>query len=335
MVPRPAVSADGRYLILSLRRGIDPGAELRVLDLQHGDAGFRILMPASGVQASDMQASGAQAAVVASQGATFYVRTDDAADTGRIVAIDLARPGRRHWHEVVPASADTLLEAHFFGGRLVCHYLRDACSRLKVFGLDGAFVRDIPLPDMTTLGGSPMAHERIDGSPESDVVHYGLESFTESESLWAHDLAAGTTTLVRAAAASLDPGAFVTERVQLTSADGTVLPMFVTRRRSLPRSGDVPALLCGHGGVGVPVAPAFSAQSAVWLERGGMLAVASVRGGGEFGRGWHEAGRRGNKQNAFDDFCACARWLAGPGWSRAGRIAINGGPTAACWSAPA
>jgi prolyl oligopeptidase len=310
-----AVPADGRHLILSLKPGIGPGGEIRVLDLDDPDAGWRVLVPAGS----------ALAVVVAARDETFYVLTDDAADRRRIVAIDPGRPGRAHWREVIPPSADTLLEAHFFGGRLVCHYLRDACSQLRVFELDGTFVRDIPLPAMTTLAGSQATHELIEGGPDRDIVHFEVVSFTESAGLWAHDLRAGTTTLVRAPAVSLDPREFVTERVRVTSADGTELPMFLTRRRDLTRSGDVPVLLYGYGGIGVSTTPSFSPAWAVWVERGGMLAVASLRGGGEYGRAWHEAGRRERKQNVFEDFCACARWLASSGWSRAARIAINGG----------
>jgi prolyl oligopeptidase len=168
-------------------------------------------------------------------------------------------------------------------------------------------------------------HELITGTPDSDIVHFEVVSFTESGRVYRHDLRSGQTTLVHAAAASLDPAAFVTERAEVTSADGTMLPLFLTRRRDLPRRGDVPVLLHGYGGVGACTTPSFSAVWAVWLERGGMLAVASLRGGGEYGRAWHDAGKLANKQNVFDDFCACARWLASSGWSRADRIAINGG----------
>jgi prolyl oligopeptidase len=143
------VTPDGRYLVVSLSRGIGPGAELRVLDLDRPESGWRVLVPDSGDLAQ----------VITSQGTTFCLLTDDGADKRRIVAIDLEHPGRPHWHEVVPEAGDTLLEAHFFGGRLVCHYLRDACSLLRVFELDGTFVRDIPLPAMSTLAGNQLRHE--------------------------------------------------------------------------------------------------------------------------------------------------------------------------------
>lgn len=315
LYPSVKVTADGRYLVLTISRGISPGAEVRVLELAQPDAGWRILLPGEGVLAE----------VVAAEGSTFYVLTDDHADRRRIVAVGLEQPQRSRWREVIPAGEDTLLEAHHFGGRLVCHYLRDACSLLRVSELDGTAVRDIPVPDLSTLAGGQVGHDGIEGSAESDLVLFQTVSFTEAESLWSHDLRTGETALLRPAPCSLDPARFVTERVSVTSADGTVLPMFVTRRRDLPRDGEAPVLLYAYGGVGICITPSFSVEWAVWVERGGVLAVGCLRGGGEYGRAWHDAGRRANKQNVFDDFCACARWLAGSGWSRPGRIAINGG----------
>jgi len=315
LFPDFAVSTDGRYLILTLDHGIGPGGEVRVLDLDRKDAGWRVLVPDGDTLAE----------VVATRDDTFYVLTDHEAGRRRIVAVDVANPGRAHWREVVPAADDTLLEAHFFGGRLVCHYLHDACSRLRVFELDGTFARDIPLPDLVTLAGNAVRHELITGSPRSDIVYFEVVSFTASASLYRHDLGTGQTTLVRGPAAALDPDVYVTERVSVTSADGTALPMFLTRRRDLPRDGEAKVLLYGYGGVGASTTPAFHPAWALWVERGGLLAVASLRGGGEYGRAWHDAGKLAAKQNVFDDFCACARWLAASGWSRAGRIAINGG----------
>jgi prolyl oligopeptidase len=318
------VSTDGQYVIVSLSPGIGPGGEIRVRELSRPDAAWLVLIPAWH----------AKAEVIASQGSVFYVLTDEGADRRRIVAIDAATTQAAkaatatqvlaEAREVVPECADTLLEAHFFGGRLVCHYLRDACSLLRVFGPDGTYQRDIPLPDMVTLGGSQIQHEQIEGSADSDIVYFEVQSFTEPGRLWRHDLGSGHTTLVRPAAMSLSPDEYLTERVTVTSADGAAVPMFLTRRRDLRRSGDVPVLLYGYGGVGVSITPEFSPAWAAWVERGGLLAVASLRGGGEYGRAWHNAGRLADKQNTFDDFCACAQWLASSGWSRPGRIAING-----------
>lgn len=314
-LPDAIVSDDGRYLVVSVRRGLHPETQLHVLDLEDAAAGFRPLVPGF---TANME-------VVANEGATFYVLTDDGADRRRVVAIELDRPERASWREVVPERAETLCEAHHYGGRLVCHYLCDAHSVLRVHGFGGEHLHDVPLPGLVTLGGSPVDHAGIEGRPGSDVVHFEVVSFTESGSLWSHDLGSGETALVRPSLAPLEPGDFVTEQVFAPSDDGTAVPLFLTRRKDIAPTGDVPVLLHGYGGFDIAITPEFSVTHAVWLERGGILAVASLRGGGEYGRAWYDGGRREAKQNVFDDFAGCARWLAASGWSRPGRIAIRGG----------
>jgi prolyl oligopeptidase len=299
---------------VSLSRGLGAGQELRVLDLERAEAGFRLLIAASQ----------ARYGIAGCLDGTLYLVTDDRADRRRVVAVDARRPGRDDWREVIAEAPETLLEAHLFGGRLVCHYLRDGCSVLRVRELDGSNAREIPVPEFSCLSGSLATHDAIAGAADSDIVHYQTESFTESASLWRHDLRSGRTTLVREPAVSLGPE-YVTERVVVRSADGTAVPLFLTRNRDRPRDGEAPVLLHGYGGVGICVGPRFSPAFAAWVERGGMLAVASLRGGGEYGRRWHHDGRLARKQHTFDDFCACARWLSGSGWTRAGRIGINGG----------
>jgi prolyl oligopeptidase len=309
-LPDATVTDDGRFLIVSISRGTAPESQLWVLDLAdtaEPATGLRPLVPDFG---SIVEA-------VATVGSTFYLLTDHEAERRRIVAVDFDRPDRDHWREVVPESADTLRDAHWFGGRLVCHYLHDAHSVVRVHELDGTHVRDIPLPGIASLEG-------IDGRHDRDLVHLLATSFTESGSLWLHDLGSGQTALVRPSGCRIDPAAYVTEQVSVTSADGTRIPVFVTRRRDVTPTGDVPALLYGYGGFNIPLTPSFSVTWAVWLERGGLLAVANLRGGGEYGRAWHDAGRLARKQNVFDDFAACARWLSESGWSRPERIAVNG-----------
>jgi prolyl oligopeptidase len=178
---------------------------------------------------------------------------------------------------------------------------------------------------MTSVTGGVRDHEAIEGRPAGNLVHFKLESFTESGSLWQHDLSAGETRLLRQSAVAIEPGTLITEQVFVTSGDKTRIPVFLSHRRDISPSGDVPVLLHGYGGFDVPVTPTFSARGAAWMERGGLFAVANLRGGGEYGKDWHDSGRLANKQNVFDDFCACARWLTSSGWSRPGRIAINGG----------
>jgi prolyl oligopeptidase len=313
--PDISVSTDGCYLIVSLSRGLGSGHEVRILELARLDLGLRLLLPAGC----------ADQAVVATQDGVCYVLTEDAADRRRIISVPVSEPGRENWRDIVPEAQDTLLEAHFFGGRLVCHYLRDACSVLRVFRLDGTAVHEVTVPEMSTLSGSPVGHEAIEGTAASPVVHFQTESFTQSRSLWRHDLDSGQTTLVRAPSVALPAAEYLTERVFVRSGDGTMVPLFLTRRRDLPRDGNARVLLYGYGGVGASETPVFKPDWAAWLQRGGMLARACLRGGGEYGRSWYRDGRLERKQNVFDDFCACLRWLVSSGWSRPGRIAITGG----------
>jgi len=313
--PDISLSPDGRYLVVSLSRGLGAGDEVRVLDLAEPEGGFRVLLPAGR----------SEHAVVAARDGTFYVLTGAGADRGRIVAVPLAAPAAENWREVVPEGPDTLLEAHFFGGRLVCHYLRDACSALRVFELSGDPAAGIAVPELSTLSGSQVRHEGIEGTADSDIVHFHTESFTQAPSLWRHDLSTGQTTLIRGPESALDPDGYLTERVFVTSGDGTRVPLFLTRRRDLARDGSAPVLLYGYGGVGASETPKFKPDWAAWIERGGVLALACLRGGGEYGRGWYRDGRLDRKQNVFDDFCACMRWLASSGWSAPDRIGISGG----------
>jgi prolyl oligopeptidase len=307
-IPAAGVTDDRRYLIVTVTRGT--GTETRVL--------VRELTDPTGVLAPLNDGFDAKDEVIEHLGdGSFLVLTDRGAERGRVVR---ARVGTRpeDWPEVVPEADDKLQEAHIFGGQLVCHYLHDAYSVLRLFGLDGEPRGSIDFPGPASVG-------EISGRPSSPLVHFQIMSFVQSGAIWSHDLEKGTTEVVAPSAARLDPSRFVTEQVFVTSDDGTRVPMFVTRANDLEPSGEVPALLYGYGGFNVPMTPSFSVTHASWLDRGGLLAVANLRGGGEFGRSWHDAGRLARKQNVFDDFAACARWLDSSGWSRPGRVAVMGG----------
>jgi prolyl oligopeptidase len=308
------VSEDGRFVVISISQGTAPEAQLRVLDLERPGDGLRPLV-------DDFSS---KARYVTNVGSTFYLLTDDGAERQRIVAVELENPGRERWREVIAESTALLLAARQCHDLLVCHYLSDACSRLVVFGLDGSHVRDIPVPDVSSL---PADYDNagFEGGPDSTKLHFVSTSFTDSGSLWEHDLDGGETRLVRPATAQVDPRALVSEQVFVTAEDGTSIPLFLARRRDTQPNGDVPVLLYGYGGFDVSITPQFRVSWATFMERGGLLAVAALRGGGEYGRSWHRAGILSNKQQVFDDFCDCSRWLAASGWSRPGRIAINGG----------
>jgi prolyl oligopeptidase len=305
-IPHAGVTDDSRFLVVTVSQGT--GSETHVLVRDLTEAGELVPLNPE-FEAKDE--------VIDHVGdGEFLVLTDRGAERGRVVR---ARIGvdPNEWTEVVPETADTLLDARFYGGRLVCHYLHDAQSVLRVHDTAGRLVAAIPLPPATSV-------TELSGRAASSRMHFQVMSYVESGAIWSHDLESGATALVRPSAARFPSSDFVTEQVFVPSADGTRIPMFLTRPVSFVPSGRAPVLLYGYGGFNVPVTPAFSVTFAAWLDRGGILAVANLRGGGEYGRAWHEAGRLARKQNVFDDFAACARWLAESGWSSPERIAVMG-----------
>ena len=307
-VSTAAVTEDQRFLVVTAQVGTGTETYVLVRDLSLEGSKLEPLNPV--LDAGDH--------VVEHAGdGSFYVQTDRRAERGRVVQ---ARPGQTpdEWVEVIAEAGDTLNDVRFYAGHLVCHYLRDARSIVSVHGADGTRIREIPLPD-------PVSVVEISGRIDSDLIFFSVSSFTRAGEIWSHDLRSGQTTLVSSSSAPLSADHYVTEQVFVESGDGTPVPMFLTRSRSARPTGDGRVLLYGYGGFNVPLTPSFSVTYAAWLDRGGMLAVANLRGGGEYGRAWHDAGRLTKKQNVFDDFAACARWLSSSGWSRPDRIAVMGG----------
>jgi prolyl oligopeptidase len=304
-----SASDDHRYLLMRISRGTFQENQLHVLDLVDPDAELIAL-------AGDFSA---EVEVAGNVGDTFYLVTDDGAERRRIVAMELKSPDEQRRRQIVGESDDTLLSASVYGGHLVAHYLHDAHSRLSVLSLDGADVSEIGLPGIVTV-------TETSGETDEPLMHFATTSFTDAGSLWSHDLSTGRTSPVPTGRSPINVEQMVTEQVFVDSVDGTPIPVFLVHRHDVTPTGDVPVLLYGYGGFNIPLTPAFSALRAVWAERGGVLAVANLRGGGEYGKAWYDAGRLANKQNVFDDFCAVARWLGGDsGWSRPARVAIHGG----------
>jgi prolyl oligopeptidase len=314
-IPYAEVSDDGAFLTLTVEKGSVFENQLLILDLRDPQGTWSALV-------GDFESVNQ---VVTNAGSTFYLVTDYGAERKRLVAVDLNQPGRENWREVIGETPDTLQNAYFLGGYFVCHYLRDAHSVLRVHAIDGGHVRDIPLPGIASLGLDAQLDWALAGRAQSDLMLFATTTFTDPGSIWSHRLSTGQTEIIERSAAAIDPGSYLTEQVFAQSADGTMVPIFLTRHRDLAADGQAPALLYAYGGFDVSITPSFSPEMAAWLARGGVLAVANLRGGGEYGRAWHEAGRRAAKQNVFDDFCACARWLASSRWSSRDRIAITGG----------
>ncbi len=301
-----SLSRDGRWLFLHHQHGWN-STDVYVRDLAAGQAEFTPLVVGRDAIFE-----------VTAWRDRFYVHTNDGAPRFRVYEVDPARPARDDWRELVPQSEGTLEYIQIIGGRLVLGYLRGAHSSLEIRGLDGALVRELPLPGLGSTGG-------LVGNPDEDRAYYSYTSFTEPSQIFETSIASGETRLWQKIDLPVDTERFLVEQVWYPSKDGTTISMFVVRRRDLPLRGDAPTLLTGYGGFSVSMTPGFSARAVVWLEHGGVYAVPNLRGGGEYGEDWHKDGMREKKQNVFDDFAAAARSLVERGYTSHDRLAILGG----------
>lgn len=310
----PSVPDDGDFLVITISKGTAPETRVEVTDLSGGQGTPVVLVPDFNCEAH----------VVTNVGRTFFLLTDHEAERRRVVAVDLDHPEQDNWREVVPQQAAALTAAVNCGGKLICHYLEDACSRLSVYSLDGGFLHDIQVPAASSVQAQIGRELGLQARPGNSVAHFAVQSYTDPGSLWSHDVATATTTMLSASQAHFETGSMLTEMVFVVAGDGARVPLFLTRRADAVPDGKMRVLLYGYGGFDIAITPWFDRANALFVQRGGMLAVACLRGGGEYGRSWHDAGRLAQKQRVFDDFCDCARWLVSSGWSGAAYIGING-----------
>jgi prolyl oligopeptidase len=251
-------------------------------------------------------------------GDTLFLRTDLDAPRGRVVALELPAGGEGRPREVVAESKATLVDAVVAGDRLVLHELADVKSRLRMATLDGAPAGEVALPGIGAVGWP------IFGRHRSTELFFSFATFTAPRVVWRADVAGGERTPFLPPDIPFDAGAYETRQVFVASKDGTKVPMFVVAKKGLARDGSHPAFLTGYGGYGATVTPDYDPALPLWLERGGVWAVANIRGGGEYGEEWHRAGMLARKQNGFDDFLAAAEWLIAERYTTAARLGIYG-----------
>ena len=312
--PYASVSEDGEYLLVNLQEGyLENAVHYRKID--EPDSAIRPLL----------DQWDALYGYVVNVGSVFLFETNKDAPRNRIVAVDLdedGAPGAPTLHEVLPESEDTLSYASAVGGKLVLNYLHDARTVVRLAEPNGTKpatpAGEVELPGIGSAGG-------FGGRWEDPETFYFYDSFGTPLQIHRYDVATGESELIRSPAIDADLDGYETEQVFYESRDGTRIPMFVTHRKGIEKNGDNPTLLYGYGGFNLPLTPGFSSSRLAWLEMGGMLAIPNLRGGGEYGREWHLAGTKENKQNVFDDFIAAAEWLIAEGYTSAGRIAIQGG----------
>ncbi|MDQ3649068.1 MAG: prolyl oligopeptidase family serine peptidase, partial [Acidobacteriota bacterium] len=251
-------------------------------------------------------------------GPVFWLTTDLDAPRGKVIAIDTRQPERGNWKVVVPEAAETLEGANVVGDMFITSYLKDARAQVKTFRLDGHPVREVALPGIGTVAG-------FDGKRRDRETFYSFTGFTTPATIYRYDIASGKSIAFRQPKVDFNPQDYETKQVFYTSRDGTRVPMFITHKKGLKFDGSNPTYLYGYGGFDVSLTPAFSVGNLVWMEMGGVYAVANLRGGGEYGKDWHQAGTKQKKQNVFNDFIAAVEWLMANKYTSTPKLAIGGG----------
>jgi len=302
------VTEDGDYLVISVSQGTDPRNLVFWRDLRNPEAAVVELV----------NSFEAKFSLIDSEGTVFWFETDLDAPRGRVIAIDIAKPERENWQEVIPQAEETLMGVNILNHQFVTFYLKDAYTQVKVFDLNGTYVREVELPGIGSAGG-------FGGKRHETETFYSFTSFTTPTTIYRYDMVSGESSVFRQPTVDFNPDEYETKQVFYSSKDGTRVPMFITHKQGLKLNGNNPTYLYGYGGFNIPLTPSFSPSNIVWLEMGGVFAVPNLRGGGEYGEEWHQAGTKLNKQNVFDDFIAAAEWLIEHQYTSPKKLAIAGG----------
>jgi prolyl oligopeptidase len=251
-------------------------------------------------------------------GDTMFMQTNLDAENGKILAVDLKKPARENWREVVATGASPINGFSLAGGKLFVNYLENVSTRVKVYDTAGKYLRDVKLPGIGSTGG-------MNGSWTKDEAFYSFSSFAQPTIIYRYHVATGKQEEWARLKVPVSSDQIEVKQVWYESKDKTRIPMFLVHKKGLKLDGSRPALLTGYGGFNASSTPNFSAIAAFWAEMGGVFALANLRGGGEFGEKWHKAGMLGNKQNVFDDFIAASEWLIKNNYTNPSRLAIRGG----------
>ncbi|HJU65849.1 MAG TPA: prolyl oligopeptidase family serine peptidase [Gemmatimonadaceae bacterium] len=310
---RAQVTDDGQYVIINVSQGTDRKNRLYYIDL--GSARSPKVDNPVVKLLDDFDAS---YEFVGNTSTVFYVRTDLDAPRGRLVAIDINERARANWKPIIRESSDPLTDVSLVGNHFVANYLQHARAHVRFHTLTGVVVDTLELPGLGSVGG-------LNGRREDTEMFYSYTSFLQPTTIFRYDFREQRSEVFKQAKLDFDASRYETKQVFFTSKDGTRVPMFITARRDLRLDGTNPTYLYGYGGFNVAMTPSFAASRLVWLEMGGVYAVANLRGGGEYGKEWHEAGMKERKQNVFDDFIAAAEHLIAEKYTSPSKLVIQGG----------
>jgi len=302
------VTDDGRYLIITVWQGTSPKNRLYFKDLTDPSAQVVRLLDEFDAEYS----------FIDNDGPVFWIKTNLETPRGRVIAIDTRHPEKANWKTIVPQSADKLEHANVVNDKFVLSYLKDAQTEVRLYELDGKLIRSVDLPGIGTAEG-------FGGKRKDKETFYAFTSFINPVTIYRYDFSESKSSLFRKPKVDFDSSQYETKQVFFNSKDGTRVPMFITAKKGLKLDGQNPVLLYAYGGFNISLTPAFSVGNAVWLEMGGVYAQPNLRGGGEYGEEWHEAGTLLRKQNVFDDFIAAGEWLVANKYTSPAKLAIRGG----------
>ncbi|PYX32708.1 MAG: S9 family peptidase [Acidobacteria bacterium] len=304
--PNVNLSNDGRWLLISVEQGWTK-SELFLMDLKAGTPATRVTTGKNFLYGGSVY------------NGRLFITTNEDAPRYRVFVVDAGNYERAGWKELIPQTDAVLQGAAVWGGKLFTQYEQNATSQLKIFDLDGKKLSDVALAAIGTVFGSG-------GKWDRDEVFYGFQSFTFAPAIYRYDLKEGSTSQwAKVDAPSIDPSGYEVQQEWYQSKDGTRVPMFVVHKKGLQKNGHNPTLLTAYGGFNISLTPTFSRTAYLWMEHGGIYAVANLRGGAEFGEDWHRAGMLDKKQNVFDDMTAAAEHLIAEKYTDKNHLAVQGG----------
>lgn len=300
------VSEDGRYLVITAANATS-GNKVFVKDLTD-PAKPLVTLDASGE---------ADYGLVDAVGDTLYFETNAKAPTKRLIAVDMKQPDPSQWRDVIPAT-EHVLNVSAGAGYLFANYMVDAISKVQQYDYSGKLIREIQLPGVGTAGG-------FSGKRKDSTLYFSFTNYSTPGSIYAFEPKAGQSQEYFRPAVKFNPADYESKQVFYRSKDGTQVPMIITHKKGLKLDGSNPTMLYGYGGFNVSLTPSFSVSNLVWMEMGGVYAVPNLRGGGEYGKAWHDAGTQQQKQNVFDDFIAAGEYLIAEKYTSSAKLAIKGG----------
>lgn len=300
------VTEDNRYLVVSASKSTS-GNRLMIIDLTQPNSEF--------IDVIDTYDNDVY--IIENEGSKLFLVTDKDAPNKKIVTVDASAPQAENWEDFIPET-EHVLSPSTGSGYFFAEYMVDAVSQVKQFDYTGELVRDINLPGVGSVGG-------FGGKKEAEALYYSFTNYTTPGTIYKFDPNKGTSEVYQKPDIDFDTEAYESKQVFYTSKDGTQIPMIITHKKGIELDGTHPTMLYGYGGFNISLTPSFSTANTVWLENGGIYAVANLRGGGEYGKEWHNAGIKMKKQNVFDDFIAAAEYLIDENYTSSEKLAIRGG----------